>query len=221
MLFGWKGKHAFALKVKPKNYGNLNGKLPKEIPKPNKGCGIHTDMCQGLILSWIVDSEQAMDYDDIEATIALTRRYLTEDSGIVECKNGVTAKGYKYVYNIQKMRRFEEGMPVPEVSYTLNFNVNIADTDYFINGNYVEVGTTGIRDSLGFAIFQSAVKQQYPDKELSSEDIMQLYFRDPYDENYKTGFLMNASEKAVLDEKFPNHPLSMLRKYVHWVIENN
>ena len=49
-----KGKRAFKLKVKPKDYGNLNKLLSDEIPKPNVGCGIHTEKCQGLIISWIV-----------------------------------------------------------------------------------------------------------------------------------------------------------------------
>lgn len=48
-----------------------------------------------------------------------------------------------------------------------------------------------------------------------------MFFRDPYDENYKEGFLMNVSEDESMDEQFPDHPLSMLRKYVKWVIENN
>ena len=66
-----------------------------------------------------------MDYDDVEGTITSTRELLTEDTGLVECRNGVTRKGHKYIYNIQKMRYSGEGMPVLEVSYNLNFNVNI------------------------------------------------------------------------------------------------
>lgn len=221
MLFGRKRKQIFGLNVKPENYGNLNKPLTDELPKPNVGCGIHTTMCQGLIFSWIVTSEQAMDYDDVEDTITSIRQYLTEDSGIVECKNGVTKKGHKYIYNIQKMRCSEEGMLTPEVSYNLNFNVNVDGIDYFINGNYGEIGMTGMRDSMGFTMFQNAVKQQNPDEEYTTEDIMQMFFKDPYDENYKEGFLMNISENDFLDEEFPDHPLSMLRKYVQWVIENN
>ena len=89
----------FKLNVKPEDYGDLNQPLPDDIPKPNIGCGVHTDMCHGLIFSWIVNSEQAMNYNDVESTIASIRQYLTEDSGIIECKNGVTAKGCKYILN--------------------------------------------------------------------------------------------------------------------------
>ena len=112
-------------------------------------------------------------------------------------------------------------MPVLEVSYNLNFNVNIDGVNYFINGNYVEVGITGLRDSLGFSLFQKSVEEKQPDENYSVKDIMKMFFRDPYDENYKEGFLMNVSEDESMDEQFPDHPLSMLRKYVKWVIENN
>ena len=75
MLFGRKSKYKFGLNVKPKDYGDLNKPLPDEIPRPNIGCGIHTEMCQGLIFSWIVTHEQAMDYDDVAGTIAAIRQY--------------------------------------------------------------------------------------------------------------------------------------------------
>lgn len=174
-----KGKRAFKRKVKPKGYGNLNKPVPDEIPKPNVGCGIHTDKCQGLLFSWIVSQEEAMDYDDVEGTITSTRELLTEDTGLVECRNGVTRKGHKYIYNIQKMRYSGEGMPVLEVSYNLNFNVNIDGVNYFINGNYVEVGITGLRDSLGFSLFQKSVEEKHPGENYSVKDIMKMFFRDP------------------------------------------
>ena len=40
------------------------------------------------------------------------------------------------------------------------------------------------------------------------------WFKDPYDPDWKMGFLMNASENRMFDDAFPEHPLSMLRNLV-------
>ena len=48
-----------------------------------------------------------------------------------------------------------------------------------------------------------------------------MFFEDPYDSEYREGFLMNFSERDIFDKKFPDHPLSIARKYVKWVLENN
>ena len=215
------GTRAFELKVKPQNYGDLNQPLPDDLPKPNKGCGIHTNQCFGLILSWIVAPEEAMDYDSVEDTIATTRHYLTDDSGLIECNGGVTAKGHQYIYNIQKMQAMEPGMARPEVSYCLNFNVNLGGDDYYINGSFTEEGMTGARDSFGFAVFQNAVQKQHPDEHYTTKELLQMFYKDPYNSDYRKGFLMNFSERDLFDERFPEHPLSMIRKYVKWVIKNN
>ena len=43
---------------------------------------------------------------------------------------------------------------------------------------------------------------------------------DPYDSDYKRGFLMNKSELEEYDELFPLHPLSMTREFVRTVLTN-
>lgn len=45
--------------------------------------------------------------------------------------------------------------------------------------------------------------------------------KDPYDENVKTGALMNVSEQEQFDEKFPGFPLSMCREFIKCVTEEN
>ena len=198
---------SFELKVKPDEYGDLNKPLPDTVPKPNVGCGIRNDECFGLIFAWIVAPEEAMDYDSVEDTVKDVRLSLMENMGLLECKNGLTAKGHKYIYAIRKIQETVQGLPKPEVSYLLNLNVNVGEDDYFVNGSFTEEGMTGARDSFGFAMFQ--------------KEIMKMFFEDPYDSEYREGFLMNFSERDIFDEKFPDHPLSIARKYVKWVLENN
>ena len=201
---------SFELKVKPDEYGDLNKPLPDTVPKPNVGCGIRNDECFGLIFAWIVAPEEAMDYDSVEDTVKDVRLSLMENMGLLECKNGLTAKGHKYIYAIRKIQETVQGLPKPEVSYLLNLNVNVG-----------EEGMTGARDSFGFAMFQNAIKEKYPEKHFTTKEIMKMFFEDPYDSEYREGFLMNFSERDIFDEKFPDHPLSIARKYVKWVLENN
>ena len=212
---------AFELKVKPDEYGNLNKPLPDTVPKPNVGCGIRNDECFGLIFAWIVAPEEAMDYDSVEDTVKDVRLSLMENMGLLECKNGLTAKGHKYIYAIRKIQETVQGLPKPEVSYLLNLNVNVGEDDYFINGSFTEEGMTGARDSFGFAMFQNAIKEKSPEKHFTTKEMMKRFFEDPYDSEYREGFLMNFSERDIFDERFPDHPLSIARKYVKWVLENN
>lgn len=160
-------------------------------------------------------------YDSVEDTVKDVRLSLMENMGLLECKNGLTAKGHKYIYAIRKIQETVQGLPKPEVSYLLNLNVNVGEDDYFVNGSFTEEGMTGARDSFGFAMFQNAIKEKHTDKHFTTKEIMKMFFEDLYDSEYRDGFLMNFSERDIFDEKFPDHPLSIARKYVKWVLENN
>ena len=50
---------------------------------------------------------------------------------------------------------------------------------------------------------------------------MDEWFKDPYNENYKNGLLMNMSEKSEYDVMFPQHPLSEARSLIEFILENN
>ena len=38
---------------------------------------------------------------------------------------------------------------------------------------------TGLRDSLGFSLFQKSVEEKHPGENYSVKDIMKMFFRDP------------------------------------------
>ena len=50
---------------------------------------------------------------------------------------------------------------------------------------------------------------------------MERWTQDPYDPDYRKGFLMNRSEAQELDESFPEHPLSVARKLAEFIVTNN
>ena len=202
----------FELNVFPPNYSKLNSELPDSFPQPNVSCGIRTAAGSGLVISWIVDPRSAMKYDDLPGLIDSLHRDLDDNFGIIEANNGYTAKsGYRYIYNILKMRFAHPDLPVPEVHYILNMNVNIKGTDYYINTDYREEGTTGMRDSAVFSALMNKGTITGPEE----------WRKDPYDKNHTRGFLMNLSERPEYDKLFPDHPLSVLREYVRWVTTNN
>ena len=88
---------------------------------------------------------------------------------------------------------------MPDISYNLNINIKVDDYDYFINNNFTEEGMTGTRDSYGYIMFQQTLKQEYPDKDFTSEEVLERFYFDPYDKNNKKRFLMNVSELNLFD----------------------
>ena len=154
--------------------------------------------------------EEAMIYDDVQSLINALHESMDENTGIIEVDAGVTKKNnYKYICAIRKINAGT--LDIPKIHYALNMNVRAGDKDYFINGDYMEEGTTGIRDSAVYAYLYSR----------GIIDNMKAWVKDQYDENYEKGLRMNISERKEFDELFPNHPLTVLRKYVVWVIESN
>ena len=81
-----------------------------------------------------------------------------------------------------------------------------------IKGQFKERGTTGVRD---------ATVYEYARRENLVTETGKGWFKDPYDENYTKGLVMNLSEDRKYDYSFPKHPLSELRKLIAYIIENN
>lgn len=72
---------------------------------------------------------------------------------------------------------------------------------------------TGVRDATMYVVYQNAVSKDAQN--------VRPWTYDPYDVEYKSGFLMNLSEQEELDDQFPTHPLSEARRFVKFFIENN
>ena len=200
----------------PTMYQRINKKLPKEAGVPNEAFvyGMNNGETNALIIMYPVDEESAMPFDDTEKIISLLRESLDENGGIIEAGCGATQNGNQYAYDIIKHRFEREGMP-PQVEYTLNVNVKFGDVIQFLNSSFIEEGVTGTRDAIGFNLFMKA--NEYS----SGEEAMEHFFADPYDAEYKKGFLMNLSEQEAFDEKFPHHPLSEARRLIEFIKATN
>ena len=155
-----------------------------------------------------------MPFDDPQSVIDEQHNTMGENEGLIEVANGTTAAGKPYIYEIVK-RSIMDGDGLSQgVEYTMNINVRMEKSIQFINGSFTEEGMTSVRDNMVLAMYSK-------EKNLSLGEAMNEWFRDPYDPEFKKGFLMNLSEKPEFDEQFPDHPLSEARTLVKYIVENN
>ncbi len=199
----------------PPEYERLKQSLPTDlgIPKEAVPYGMRTPDASGLLIMYPVSETISMPFDNDQWIIDQMHEHMGENEGLIEVKSGITAKGHPYVHEIIK-HRFEVEDGIPMVEYTININVKLDKTIQFINGSFKEEGTTGVRDSTALHFFSSA-------NDMSLEEVLEIWWEDPYDSEYKKGFLMNMSEQEKLDELFPTHALSEARKLLKYIVENN
>jgi hypothetical protein len=68
-----------------------------------------------------------------------------------------------------------------------------------------EHGTTGVREAV-------VTSQLLNEGKITTKTYPQLWFRDPYDPEYKDVVLCSLSDDEKYDDAFPDHPLSRMRK---------
>ena len=175
---------------------------------------INTEGTSATILLADVDEEYAMDFDDSQKVIDSLHEDIQSNPnfGLIEVKNGLTQKNNRFIYSIRKMSKLDDGIP-QGVNYLININVEFNGKIKFVQGSFEESGMTGMRDSLVFSQFTALCK--------SMDEAIEKWNEDPYDSNFKDGFLMNRSETEKFDESFPDHPLTHCRKLVEYIITNN
>lgn len=172
---------------------------------------INTEGTSATILLADVDEEYAMDFDDFQKVIDSLHEDIQSNPnfGLIEVKNGLTQKKNKYIYSIRKMSQSNDGIPLGVV-YLFNMNIEFNGKIKFIQGSFEEVGMTGMRDSFVFNQFTALCK--------SMDEALEKWKEDPYDANFKNGFLMNKSETEKFDESFPVHPLTHCRDLAKYII---
>ena len=173
--------------------GDPENSVPYEVQTHNAGCiaFISTvDISKALPRKW-------------EDLIGGIRHFLADNQGIIEV---VTENDY--VYSIVKNLREPSG-----VQYILTYQKFCKNSIVEIQGFFEEAGTTGIRESMVYAMLHN-------EKLIGDEENpLAGWMKDPYDENVKKGALMNLSEQEQFDEKFPGFPLSMCREFIKCVTE--
>ena len=206
----------------PEQYSRIDSvqMVEMQMPEGSIGYTIATGNATGIIVCFDVPPETSMPFDSPESLIEFLHGSMNDNQGIIEVRNGTCKNGGRYVYYIMKYWYGEDIIPSRICGYQLNFNFEIGDQVFFISGSFDEVGMTGGRDSIGLELLAKAKEQSGQPADLT--DIMENeWFCDPYDPEYTKGFLMNKSEVSELDSVFPEHPLSVTRALVKYVVENN
>jgi hypothetical protein len=91
------------------------------------------------------------------------------------------------------------------MTYLASLTIPFKTCSYVVKIQAVEVGTTGMRDTL-------ITNKLLAEGKLSlGIDSFEGWFLDPYDSSIKEGTPMNLSEDRVYDSMFPEHPLSQVR----------
>ena len=206
----------------PDSYSQIDPAQMQELQMPEGSIGytIATDNATGIIVCCEVPPETAMPFDNPDDLIRYLHESMNANQGVIEVKSGKCRTGGRYVYYIMKYWYGDDHISSRVCGYQLNFNFEIWNKVYFISGSFDEAGMTGQRDSIGLMLLANS-KEQAGQAASMTDIIEHDWFRDPYDPGYTKGFLMNRSEVPELDSFFPDHPLSLTRALVNYVVENN
>lgn len=169
--------------------------------------GKESGTMQGYFLLFPISREKAMPFGNPRTVINGIHGCLADDQGLIEVECGKTQSGARYIYSIVKSRNQPSG-----VQYTLRADFDFRETPLELIAYFDETGVTGQRDAF---IYQLARQENLIDAHLNG------WMADPYSPDYKKGLLMNLSEQRKYDQYFPGHPLSELRRFLSFFIEQN
>lgn len=137
----------------------------------------------------------------------LRKQYIEFGGGVIFCeafRNQHGVEGFEAISKVPKGKD-EQGIDYVYFLNLQNFDENLL---YQVSVKMFEQGTPGLRDNLLMQPFMQIAKIENP------QELMQHYFRDPYDHSNKEGLPMNVAENEVFDALFPVHPLSIIRQAV-------
>ena len=170
---------------------------------------VQTEQAYCFVIAYHIPDEQRMPYDQ-GAVVNAVHGFLQDNQGLIEVNAG-TFRGRPYVYTIVK-NLMMDGESCQGALYILSMDIAADDGATHFQGQFEEIGATGMRDSMAFEMCRRE------NLVTPTENGMEGWTADPYDPEWKQGALMNLSEQAGFDEMFPAHPLSMARAFVNCVL---
>ena len=123
------------------------------------------------------------------------------DGGLIRCELAIL-KDHEAIEMIVKQPNQPSGM-----IYNGSFIIPFKGYNFVVKIQAIEAGMTGMREAL---TMNKWMKENGAPK--TDENGKMIGFaKDPYDEHFTKGRLMNYSEKEEFDKDFPNHPLTLVR----------
>ncbi len=170
--------------------------------------GKSTDAADCLLIIYPIGNTRYMIDATNEGMINGIHSALGNEQGLVELDKGKSFNRNLYAYTLIKNRLGPKG-----TQYILTFHILIDNEVVNVQGFFNEKGAFGSRE--GVVMTKLASENKISTSTLDGWKI------DPYNVNYKKGYLMNLSERKDYDEMFPNHPLSEARSVLTYLIEEN
>lgn len=189
----------------PSDFKKMNS-MPED-PKDSNAYGKQTSLANCFLIMYPISNEKAMPFDSEKTVIDGIHGALSEKQGLIEVKSGITANNKKYIYSIVKTKLEPSG-----IQYVLTMNIDMNEYVMNVQSFFNEIGMTGQREAL-------IINKLLNEGKVSSD--MEGWMKDPYDENYKKGLLMNLSEQVEYDSLFQTHPLTETRNLIKYIKENN
>ena len=189
----------------PTEYAQLN-RMPEDPPHM-VAYATQTDQADCMMFLQPIPKEQAMPFENERAVINGIHRSLADDQGLIEVVGGTTDAKRNVIWSIVKTVSQNEG-----VQYGLTLHLSYEKSMLQIQAFATETGIMGMREA---QVYEFARRKGWIDEQGSG------WSRDPYDDDYHTGILMNLSEDPRFDDAFPHHPLSVIRKLVLMIIGYN
>lgn len=137
---------------------------------------------------------------DSDSLRAFYRHITARINGAMVEVDAVQLAGLPAVRALLKLK-VESGELAFVGSYTLPF----ADCSYVIKVESKEAGHTGTREG-------AVLAQMSPTLDAGGK--IPGWEQDPYEPDYKSGFMRNKSDDPQYDAQFPEHPLSKVRRYL-------
>ena len=192
----------------PDGYSKLDKKIVKQSGEKGDWLFKPTENSINCISFFEQSKKDAMNFDNKQELIDGIHSIMSDKQGLICVTNGTTNNGHKFIYSI--IKTIED--PIIGACYFLRMNIQYDKKIYELEGEFTEQGTTGVRDAI---ISQMLMNENI----ITLEDgKLKGWFKDPYDDSYKKGILMNLSEEEKYDQLFPDHPLSQARELINYII---
>ena len=158
-----------------------------------------------------IDASDAMPFGDGRRVVDDAHAELTDAQGLVEVGLGATHAGHDAIWRIVKATEPDQ-TPGHHLTYQLTMDVRFDDTILELTVAAEEAGMAGVREKY---VRDHAKRHHHIDKDGNG------WAADPYDPTITSGALRDLSDDIAWDARFPDHPLSMIRRTVLTIMNHD
>lgn len=162
---------------------------------------MHPEQTQVLTVNFFATAPDLPTTRDIDALRQFFRRQVVAANGGIIQVDTSQKSACTYVKTIFKFPQEPSG-----ITYLGSLIFPFKKCSYVVKIQAIEVGTTGLRESLILNKLRQAGTIEM------GKDGVEGWTRDPYWADFGEGNLMNLAEAEAYDEQFAQHPLSQVRE---------